>query len=90
MTLTVRYLLPTREHVMEGRDEAAPLLELARRAEGLDGVWVAIRWWPSRGTTRTVLIEREANIQPLRLLAGRPTHAGTSPQYLHQGIRRGP
>jgi alkanesulfonate monooxygenase SsuD/methylene tetrahydromethanopterin reductase-like flavin-dependent oxidoreductase (luciferase family) len=36
------YLLPTRERIMEGRPEARPLLELARRAEGLgyDAVWV--------------------------------------------------
>jgi len=36
------YLLPTRERVMEGRPETAPLLELAARAEGLgfDSVWV--------------------------------------------------
>lgn len=38
----VGYLLPTRERVMEGRPETAPLLELAARAEGLgfDSVWV--------------------------------------------------
>ena len=36
------YLLPTRESVMEGRPEAAPLLDLAERAEGLgfDSVWI--------------------------------------------------
>ena len=36
------YLLPTRERVMEGRPEAAPLLTLAERAEGLgfDSIWV--------------------------------------------------
>src|SRR6201994_1106110 len=36
------YLLPTRERVMEGRPETAPLLELAARAEalGFDSVWV--------------------------------------------------
>jgi probable F420-dependent oxidoreductase len=36
------YLLPTREQVMEGRAEAAPLLALAARAEalGYDSVWV--------------------------------------------------
>ena len=38
----IGYLLPTRERVMEGRPETAPLLELAARAEGLgfDLVWV--------------------------------------------------
>jgi alkanesulfonate monooxygenase SsuD/methylene tetrahydromethanopterin reductase-like flavin-dependent oxidoreductase (luciferase family) len=38
----VGYLLPTRERVMEGRPETAPLLELAARAEslGFDSVWV--------------------------------------------------
>ena len=36
------YLLPTREQVMEGRPEAAPLLALASRAEalGYDSIWV--------------------------------------------------
>ena len=38
----IGYLLPTRERVMEGRPEAASLLGLAERAEGLgfDSVWV--------------------------------------------------
>lgn len=38
----IGYLLPTRERVMEGRPEAAPLLALAERAEGLgfDSIWV--------------------------------------------------
>ena len=38
----IGYLLPTRERVMEGRPETAPLLELAARAEdlGFDSVWV--------------------------------------------------
>src|SRR5215472_16442744 len=38
----IGYLLPTRERVMEGRPEAASLLALAERAEGLgfDSVWV--------------------------------------------------
>jgi probable F420-dependent oxidoreductase len=36
------YLLPTREQIMEGRPEAAPLLALAARAErlGYDSVWI--------------------------------------------------
>jgi alkanesulfonate monooxygenase SsuD/methylene tetrahydromethanopterin reductase-like flavin-dependent oxidoreductase (luciferase family) len=36
------YLLPTRERIMEGRPEAAPLLDLASRAEGLgfDSIWI--------------------------------------------------
>ena len=42
MSIELGYLLPTREQVMEGRPEIAPLLELAQRAEsvGLDSVWV--------------------------------------------------
>ncbi len=38
----IGYLLPTREQVMEGRPEVAPLLSLAERAEGLgyDSIWV--------------------------------------------------
>ena len=38
----IGYLLPTREHVMQGRPEAAPLLALAERAEalGYDSIWV--------------------------------------------------
>ena len=38
----IGYLLPTREQVMEGRPEVAPLLALAERAEGLgyDSIWV--------------------------------------------------
>jgi alkanesulfonate monooxygenase SsuD/methylene tetrahydromethanopterin reductase-like flavin-dependent oxidoreductase (luciferase family) len=36
------YLLPTREHIMQGRPEVAPLLALAQRAEALGyaSVWV--------------------------------------------------
>src|ERR1700733_13709975 len=42
MTPKVGYLLPTREQIMEGNPSAAPLLELATRAEaeGFDSVWV--------------------------------------------------
>src|SRR4029079_13684694 len=42
MALRIGYLLPTREQVMEGRPETAPLLALAERAEGLgyDSIWV--------------------------------------------------
>jgi len=42
MTIRVGYLLPTREGVMEGRHEAAPVVDLAERAEqaGLDSVWL--------------------------------------------------
>ena len=41
MAPAIGYLLPTREGVMEGRPEAARLLALAERAEGLgyDSVW---------------------------------------------------
>ncbi|MBO0737267.1 MAG: LLM class flavin-dependent oxidoreductase [Alphaproteobacteria bacterium] len=42
MATQIGYLLPTRERVMEGRPEAAPLLDLAVRAEklGFQSVWV--------------------------------------------------
>ncbi len=42
MALSIGYLLPTREQIMEGRPEAAPLLTLAEKAEGLgyDSLWV--------------------------------------------------
>jgi alkanesulfonate monooxygenase SsuD/methylene tetrahydromethanopterin reductase-like flavin-dependent oxidoreductase (luciferase family) len=42
MAPKIGYLLPTREQIMEGRPEAAPLLALAERAEdlGYDSVWV--------------------------------------------------
>jgi probable F420-dependent oxidoreductase len=40
--LSIGYLLPTRERVMTGRHETAPLLALAERAErlGFDSVWI--------------------------------------------------
>ncbi|MDG2285948.1 MAG: LLM class flavin-dependent oxidoreductase, partial [Alphaproteobacteria bacterium] len=42
MAPKIGYLLPTREAVMEGRPEAAPLLTLAEKAEdlGYDAIWV--------------------------------------------------
>jgi len=42
MSPLIGYLLPTREAVMEGRPEAAPLLRLAEKAEdfGYDSVWI--------------------------------------------------
>jgi alkanesulfonate monooxygenase SsuD/methylene tetrahydromethanopterin reductase-like flavin-dependent oxidoreductase (luciferase family) len=42
MAPRIGYLLPTREAVMQGRPETAPLLALAERAEalGYDAVWV--------------------------------------------------
>jgi alkanesulfonate monooxygenase SsuD/methylene tetrahydromethanopterin reductase-like flavin-dependent oxidoreductase (luciferase family) len=42
MTPRIGYLLPTRERIMEGREETASLLALAERAEGLGfaSVWV--------------------------------------------------
>ena len=42
MSPLIGYLLPTREAVMEGRPEAAPLLKLAEKAEdlGYDSVWI--------------------------------------------------
>src|SRR5262245_45320933 len=41
MAPRIGYLLPTREHVMAGRPEAAPLIALAQRAAdlGFDSVW---------------------------------------------------
>jgi alkanesulfonate monooxygenase SsuD/methylene tetrahydromethanopterin reductase-like flavin-dependent oxidoreductase (luciferase family) len=42
MASRIGFLLPTREQVMEGRPETAPLLALAERAEGLgyESIWV--------------------------------------------------
>ena len=42
MAVSIGYLLPTRENIMEGRPEGEPLLQLAERAEamGYDSVWV--------------------------------------------------
>ena len=42
MAPKIGYLLPTREAVMEGRPEVAPLLALAEKAEdlGYDSVWI--------------------------------------------------
>jgi alkanesulfonate monooxygenase SsuD/methylene tetrahydromethanopterin reductase-like flavin-dependent oxidoreductase (luciferase family) len=41
MSPRIGYLLPTREHIMAGQPQAAPLLELAERAQrlGFDSVW---------------------------------------------------
>ncbi len=41
MSPRIGYLLPTREQIMAGRPQAAPLLELAERAErlGFDSLW---------------------------------------------------
>src|SRR5581483_12062930 len=41
MNPAIGYLLPTREAIMQGRPDAAPLLALAERAEalGYDSVW---------------------------------------------------
>src|SRR6266571_6456962 len=41
MSIRIGYLLPTRERIMAGQPQAAPLLELAERAErlGFDSVW---------------------------------------------------
>src|SRR5689334_16535013 len=42
MPVRIGYLLPTREAIMEGRPETAPLLALAERAGrlGLDSIWI--------------------------------------------------
>ncbi len=41
MALRIGYLLPTREHIMAGQPRAAPLIELAERAQGLgfNSIW---------------------------------------------------
>ena len=58
------YLLPTREHIMQGHPEAAPLLALAERAEALGyaSVWVG-----------DSLLARPRH-EPLTLLAGEGRH----------------
>ena len=60
MAPRIGYLLPTREQIMEGRPSAAPLLDLAARAEslGYDSVWVG-----------DSLLARPRH-EPLTLLAG--------------------
>ena len=65
MALKLGYLLPTREQIMDGRPEAAPLLSLAERAErlGYDSIWVSLLARPRH-------FERTALVYPLR--AGRP------------------
>ena len=55
MAVRIGYLLPTRERVMEGRPEAAPLLALAERAEGARLRFDLGRRFdhsPGRGTSR--------------------------------------
>ena len=60
MSLRIGYLLPTREQIMAGEPDAAPLLDLASRAEdaGFDSVWVG-----------DSLLARPRH-EPLTLLAG--------------------
>lgn len=60
MAAKLGYLLPTREQIMEGRPDAAPLLALAERAEalGFDSIWVG-----------DSLLARPRH-EPLTLLAG--------------------
>ena len=60
MALKLGYLLPTREQIMDGRPEAAPLLSLAERAErlGYASIWVG-----------DSLLARPRH-EPLTLLAG--------------------
>jgi hypothetical protein len=60
VALKLGYLLPTREQIMDGRPEAAPLLSLAERAErlGYDSIWVG-----------DSLLARPRH-EPLTLLAG--------------------
>ena len=42
MTVSIGYLLPTRERIMRGNHDASTILDLASRAEGLgfDSVWI--------------------------------------------------
>ena len=60
MPTKLGYLLPTREQIMEGKPQAAPLLDLAARAEslGFDSIWVG-----------NSLLARPRH-EPLALLAG--------------------
>ena len=60
MAPKIGYLLPTREAVMEGCPEAAPLLALAEKAEdlGYDSVWIGD------------LIIAKPRHDPLTLMAG--------------------
>lgn len=60
MTVKIGYLLPTRERIMSGEPEAAPLLALAEKAEalGYDSLWVG-----------DSLLARPRH-EPLTLLAG--------------------
>lgn len=60
MPAEIGYLIPTREAIMEGRPEAAPLLSLAEQAEdlGYDSVWI--------GDSLTARPRHE----PLTLMAG--------------------
>ena len=60
MTIKLGYLLPTRERIMEGEHEVAPMLTLAEQAEGMgfDSVWVG-----------DSLLARPRH-EPLTLLAG--------------------
>ena len=67
MSIRIGYLLPTRERVMAGQPQAAPLLELAEQAErlGVDSVWAgdsllarqhatnSTPTWPRRPSSRT-------------------------------------
>jgi len=60
MAPKIGYLLPTRERIMEGKPETAPLMALAERAEGLgyDSIWIG-----------DSLLARPRH-EPLTLLAG--------------------
>src|SRR3984893_9811458 len=67
MALRIGYLLPTREHIMAGQPRAAPLLELAERAEGLgfNSIWAG-----------DSLLARPRH-EPLTLLAAVATRIGS-------------
>ncbi|NKC15441.1 MAG: LLM class flavin-dependent oxidoreductase [Gammaproteobacteria bacterium] len=67
MSTKIGYLIPTRESVMEGRPQTAPLLRLAERAEdlGYDSLWLG-----------DSLLARPRH-EPLTLLAGLATRTRT-------------
>src|SRR5437879_10862205 len=76
----IGYLLPTRERIMEGRNETASLLALAERAEtlGFDSVWVG-----------DSLLARPRH-EPLSLLtavAGRTQHVALGTAVLLPALR---
>src|SRR3981189_291433 len=76
----IGYLLPTREQVMQGRPEAAPLLALAERAEGLgyDSIWVG---------DSILARPRHEPLTPLSAGAARTRHAELGTAVLLPALR---